>query len=310
MRILVTGGTGFSGSYLIEALNDGDSEVHGTTRDTPPQQSDAKWHKLDLQDTEATNRMVEQASPEVIYHLAAFSSPGESYSHPQETLIQTATVQINIYEACLKANISPKILLVSSGQIYGLSDNLPITEDTPLDCSSPYAVAKLAQENLANYYLKRGIETVIARPFNHIGPRQKLGFIVADLARQVAIAEHQGSASAVIRVGNLSSRRDFTDVRDIVKAYILLIAKGKAGEIYNVCTGRSISGEEILEELLRNSRVNIKIEKDPSKMRPADIPDLYGDPTKLKKATGWEPEYSLSHVICETLDYWREKIKE
>ncbi len=194
---------------------------------------------------------------------------------------------------------------MSSGQIYGMTadSQLPLTETSPMDFSSPYSVAKAAQENLVSMYAKLGLESVIARPFNHIGPGQQPGYLVADLAKQIAELERGGGGT--LRVGNLSSRRDFTDVRDIVRAYVLLADSGKAGEAYNVCTGESRSGQEVLELLLGLSDATISVEQDPARMRPADIPELRGDATRIRADTGWRPQIPLEQTLSETLDYWR-----
>jgi len=217
-------------------------------------------------------------------------------------------MQINLFQACLALRIKPRIVVVSSGQIYGMTDaaRLPLAESTPLDLPSPYAVAKVGQENLVSMYAKLGVESVVARPFNHIGPGQQPGYLVADLTKQIAELERDGGE--VLRVGNLSSKRDFTDVRDVVRAYILLAAKGTAGEVYNVCSGTSRSGQEILDLLLRASGARIRTEQDPARMRPADVPDLRGDATKIRLDTGWAPEIPIEQTLAETLAYWRAQV--
>ena len=314
MRILVTGAAGFSGSFLVEALASqaGQATVYATTKDEVPEEDRYKnlnWISCDLLSRENVSEALKEARPDQIYHLAAYSSPINSFREPIRAINETSAIQINLYETCLDLNLSPRVLLVSSGQIYGKGTSLPLTEESRIDCSSPYAVAKLCQENLAEYYYKRGIQTIIARPFNHAGPRQQLGFLVADLAYQIALAEAKPD-KALIRVGDLSSKRDFTDVRDIALAYIQLMKGGEVNEIYNVCSGKSTAGEEILDRLLKMARSHITVRPDTTRMRPSDIRDLYGNSSKLNKKTGWVPQISLETTLQDTLDYWRQRIKK
>jgi GDP-4-dehydro-6-deoxy-D-mannose reductase len=302
MRALVTGATGFAGAHLVSALRFDGVDAVGTSLSQP--QGDGIV-QVDLTDPHAVVALVRDVRPDTVYHLAAFASPGLSHKQPVEAVTSTVTMQINLFQACMSLGLKPRILVVSSGQIYGMTADaqLPLTETSPMDFSSPYSVAKAAQENLVSMYAKLGLESVIARPFNHIGPGQRPGYLVSDLAKQIAELERAGGGSLL--VGNLDSRRDFTDVRDIVRAYILLAAKGVAGEAYNVCSGKSRSGHQILDLLLRNARTKIHIEKDPARMRPADIPDLRGDSRKIHVDTGWSPTIPIEQTLSETLDYWR-----
>ncbi len=309
MKILVTGASGFAGSYLIRELaTQPDNAVYATTQtDKTSESENLHWHQCDLLDTLAVNELIDSIEPDQIYHLAAYSSPGESFKEPLKSINETIAIQVNLFEACILAGITPRVLVVSSGQIYSKTGRLPLNEESTLDSNSPYAVAKLAQENLAAYYGNRGFESIIARPFNHIGPGQSLGFLVSDLANQIVKAE-AGSGPAEIRVGNLSSKRDFTDVRDIVSAYVGLMMKGKVTEVYNICSGKSVSGQEILSLLIEQVKCKITVTIDQNRMRPSDIADLYGDHSKLTEATGWEPHMPLAQTLKETLDYWRNKI--
>jgi len=305
MTALVTGATGFAGAHLMEALRQGAVEAYGTSLSGG---ADGRIRQTDLTDYDAVVGLLDELRPETIFHLAAFASPALSFKEPVEAVTSTLTMQINLFQACLALRIKPRIVVVSSGQIYGMSDaaRLPLAETTPLDLPSPYAVAKVGQENLVSMYAKLGVESVIARPFNHIGPGQQPGYLVADLTKQIAELERDGGE--VLRVGNLSSKRDFTDVRDVVRAYILLAAKGTAGEVYNVCSGTSRSGQEILDLLLRASGARIRTEQDPARMRPADVPDLRGDATKIRQDTGWTPEIPIEQTLTETLAYWRSQV--
>jgi GDP-4-dehydro-6-deoxy-D-mannose reductase len=306
MKILVTGATGFVGGHLTALLKHGDDEVYGTTfEDT----DDPYLRQLDLTDSESVDGLIAEIRPDVVYHLAAFASTAMSFKQPVLAIGSTVAIQVNLYEACLKVELSPRILVVSSGQLYGSVEGsaLPIKETHKLDMASPYAVAKVGQENLVEYYEKRGFESVLARPFNHVGPGQQPGFLVPDLAKQIAELELE-SGEAVMKVGNLTPKRDFTDVRDVVRAYQLLAEKGKASEVYNVCTGRSIAGQKILDTLLAQSKKKIRTVEDPERMRPADIMDLYGDAGKLRKQTGWEPEIRIEQTLEDTLKYWRGRV--
>ena len=305
MTALVTGATGFAGAHLMEALRQGAVEAYGTSLSGG---ADGRIRQTDLTDYDAVVGLLDELRPETIFHLAAFASPALSFKEPVEAVTSTLAMQINLFQACLALRIKPRIVVVSSGQIYGMSDaaRLPLAETTPLDLPSPYAVAKVGQENLVSMYAKLGVESVVARPFNHIGPGQQPGYLVADLTKQIAELERDGGE--VLRVGNLSSKRDFTDVRDVVRAYLLLAAKGTAGEVYNVCSGTSRSGQEILDLLLRASGARIRTEQDPARMRPADVPDLRGDATKIRQDTGWTPEIPIEQTLAETLAYWRSQV--
>ncbi|GIF25435.1 GDP-4-dehydro-6-deoxy-D-mannose reductase [Actinoplanes tereljensis] len=305
MTALVTGATGFAGAHLMEALRQsGEAEAYGTSLSGS---ADGHIRQTDLTDYDAVVALLDELRPETIFHLAAFASPALSFKEPVVAVTSTLAMQINLFQACLALRIKPRIVVVSSGQIYGMSDaaRLPLDESTPLDLPSPYAVAKVGQENLVSMYAKLGVESVIARPFNHIGPGQQPGYLVADLTKQIADLERDGGG--VLRVGNLSSKRDFTDVRDVVRAYIQLAAKGTIGEVYNVCTGRSRSGQEILDLLLTASDAQIRTEPDPARMRPADVPDLRGDATKIRLDAGWVPEIPLEQTLSDTLAYWRSR---
>ncbi|HUC87326.1 MAG TPA: NAD-dependent epimerase/dehydratase family protein, partial [Candidatus Saccharimonadales bacterium] len=264
MKVIVTGSSGFVGSHLGRLLREQGCEVIGIGH-LPPRDSDPHYHKLDLLDSEAVGR-IDFGGVDVVIHLAGLAAVGPSFEQPRRYIDANAGMQINLFEAMIKQGVTARALIISTGNVYR-ADRLPITEDAAITTPSPYAVSKMAQEYLTYYYGNRGFEVMIARPFNHIGPGQTEGFIVADLAKQIAEAERQNHTE--ISVGNLASCRDYTDVRDIVRAYWALINDGKPGEIYNVCSGVSTSGERILKGLLKNSSVDLKIVPDPAKMRPS-----------------------------------------
>jgi GDP-4-dehydro-6-deoxy-D-mannose reductase len=196
-------------------------------------------------------------------------------------------------------------LTVSSGSLYNPNAALPLTEISEILPSSPYAVSKLGQEQIAQYYTIRGFDSIIARPFNHIGPGQSEGFLVPDIAKQISLIEK--GRSSKLSVGNLEARRDYTDVRDIARAYRLLIEKGKSNEIYNVCSGKSWSGQEILDKLVVYSKTSVEAMKDPSRMRPSDAPDIYGSYEKTTRDTGWRPEINIDQTLLEALEDWRSR---
>jgi GDP-4-dehydro-6-deoxy-D-mannose reductase len=207
-------------------------------------------------------------------------------------------IQVNLFQAAIAQNVTPRFLIISSGSLYDPKAPLPISESSPINPSSPYAVSKLGQEQMAQYYSQRGFECIVARPFNHIGPGQGPGFIVPDLAQQIVTGE-------TVKVGNLDSERDYTDVRDIARAYRLLLENGKAGETYNVCSGKSVSGHQILDGLQKAAGSSAAVEQDPSRMRPADNPVIYGSHDKLTADTGWQPEIKLETTLADVIADWR-----
>lgn len=305
MKILVTGANGFVGQHLVKYLVSKGHIIVATGQlslaiDNPL----VTFYAVDLMDVDALSELP-LAAIEGIIHLAGLAAVGPSFDNPELYMRTNPGMQKNLYAACMAAGVTPKMLIVSSGSLFDPTAKMPIDEHAPVRPSSPYAESKLEQENSAVDYAKQGFETVIARPFNHIGPGQREGFIVADLAKQIAEAERTGATE--IKVGNLDAKRDYTDVRDIVRAYGLLIEKGVGGEIYNICTGRSLSGHQILEGLLSNSSSRLVPVQDPAKMRPSDIADIYGNNSKINKDTGWKPEIKLEQTLVDTLEYWRKQ---
>ncbi len=313
-KALITGITGFAGSFLAEhLLAIGGYEVAGTYLTQPSLSNIAQIRdktravQIDLNDGPLVEKIIKEESPEYIFHLAALTAPGESFENPSEFIVNNIAAQINLLEGVRKAKISPRVLIVSSAEVYGniKTSDLPIDESTPLAPVNPYAVSKVAQDFLGmQYFLSYKMPIVRVRPFNHIGPRQSPNFVVASFAQKIAEIE-RGNTEPILRVGNLSAKRDFTDVRDIVRGYALLLEKGNAGDVYNIGSGKAYQILDILNNLLSNSRKKIKVEADKQLIRPIDVPELLCDNSKILKTTGWKPSIPIEKTLRDTLDYWR-----
>jgi len=307
-KALITGINGFVGTHLSNYLNEKGFEVFGTLKPGTESVSGPNLKAVDILNFEGIKNYIKEIEPDYIYHLAALVSPSESFKNPQETITNNIGGQVNILQAVKELKfLQTKILVVSSAEVYGAVEKkyLPTNEDAPLRPRSPYAVTKIAQDFLGlQYFLSEQIQCIRVRPFNHIGPHQAPYFAVPSFAKQIAQIE-KGKKEAVLRVGNLEAKRDFTDVRDVVRAYVLLMEKGEIGDVYNVGRGKSYKIEDVLNQLLELSSQKIIVEKDPSLVRPSDIPELLCDYSKLNKATGWKPEITLEISLKDTLDYWR-----
>lgn len=307
MTILVTGAGGFVGPHLIRELAD---HGHKIIAVTGPHDAAAKsahvsqYISADLLNAETVSGINFQQIDGVI-HLAGLAAVGPSFDNPLRYITTNAGIEINLFEAALAQQAYPRCLIISSGSLYDPSSELPITEQSPALPNSPYAISKLAQEQLAHYYGTRGFDCIVARPFNHIGPGQNPGFLVPDLAQQVVAFER--GKTAVVTVGNLDAQRDYTDVRDIVRAYRLLIESGVAGKIYNVCSGTPRSGHDILTSILSAAGNQPPVEQDPAKMRPSDTPIIYGSHATLTKDTGWRPTIDIQTTIDDVMDDWRSR---
>lgn len=318
MRVLITGITGFAGSHLADYILDNhpDVKVFGLIRWRSRMenilhiQDRIRLIEADLKDLVSLKKGFAEVKPDRIFHLAAQSFVPTSWTCPAETFAINAIGQINLFEAVLSLGLLPKIHIAGSSEEYGLvnSDEVPMKESNPLRPLSPYAVSKVAQDLLGWQYFKSyGLRVVRTRGFNHTGPRRGEVFICSNFAKQIVEIEKK-KREPVIYVGNLEARRDFTDVRDTVRAYWLSLEKGIEGEVYNIGTGKTYSIHEILEMLLSLARVNVKIQVDPTRLRPSDVPVLLSDSTKFKELTGWEPKISFSQSLQDLLDYWRERI--
>jgi GDP-4-dehydro-6-deoxy-D-mannose reductase len=310
-KVLITGATGFVGQHLtnyLASLNQ--FEIYGTTQSdqSSHKQGNVKLEKVDLSDFDSVLTMIDRIKPDFIYHLAALTSPAESFNNPTPAVLGNIGMQMNLMNAMRKANlINSRILIVSSGEVYGLikTEDLPIDEDTPFKPANPYAVSKVAQDFLGlQYYLSYKMDIVRVRPFNHTGPGQSSGFAIPSFARQIALIE-KGEQEPVIKVGNLLSARDFTDVRDIVIGYKLLMEKGQIGDVYNIGSGKSITIKNMLDMLLSFSEIKVEVVEDSGKVRPLDTPNIYSNYSKLNTLTGWTPEIPIEQTLKDTLDYWR-----
>ncbi len=318
MRALITGITGFAGSHLAEFIlaNHPDVDVYGImrwrsrTENIEGIQQRVELIECDLRDATSVKTLLGQVRPDKIFHLAAQSYVPSSWNAPAESLTTNVLGQLNIFEAVRELDIKPWIQIACSSEEYGLvhEDELPIKETNPLRPLSPYAVSKVGQDYLGyQYHMSFGMNVVRTRGFNHDGPRRGDVFVSSNFAKQLIEVE-KGKRQAVIYVGNLEARRDFTDVRDIVRGYWLSLERCKAGEVYNLCSGKAYSIQEVLDRLIEISGVKVKIEEDPARLRPSDVPVLLGDYSKFNKATGWAPEIPYDKTLADMLGYWREKI--
>ncbi len=304
-KILVTGVNGFVGQHLIKELSEHGIAIVGVGGS---QGAKAKlplletYLELDLTKPEEVAQ-IDFTDVDGVIHLAGLAAVGPSFDDPMLYMSTNIGIEVNLYEAALAQGAKPKFLIVSSGGLYDPKAPLPLTESSPVEPISPYAVSKIGQEQMAYYYQGRGFDSIIARPFNHIGPGQGLGFIVPDLAQQVVEVERGNSQQLL--VGNLDAERDYTDVRDIVRAYRLLLEKGRAGEVYNICSGKALSGHDILGGLLATSSSKPVIETDKDKMRPADNPMIYGSHDKLTNDTEWQPTIAIETTLADVIEDWR-----
>ncbi len=296
MRAFITGASGFVGHWLRDHL-----EASG---DTVGVLADG----VDLSDADGLCTAVHDFGPDVVYHLAALSHVGRSWEAPEETLQVNVVGTLHVLEAARTAPRAPRVLLVSSAEVYGAAGGGPVCETAELRPVTPYAASKVAAEFLGvQAHLGRGLEVVRCRPFNHVGPGQADSFVVSGLARRIVEAERGGSD---VRVGNLSAARDFTDVRDVVRAYRLLARAGEPGEVYNVCSGRAVTVAELFERLVALARTPVRSVEDRELFRPVDLPVLVGDSSKLRAVTGWEPWIALETTLADVLERWREQLAE
>lgn len=305
MRVLVTGADGFVAGHLVEALRAGGHEVVGSVL-TGPAPDGLVVHPLDITDAAAVDSVFRVVQPTHVVHLAAVSGVSQSLAHPERTQRVNVGGTENVLRSAAALTPLPRVLIIGSGEEYGRNDGrplpeLPLSELRPL---SPYAESKVAVERLIEATPAYRRVNVRTRSFPHIGPGQKLGFFTADMASQL-VRIQRGAQEPVLRVGNLDAVRDFSDVRDTVRAYVLLLERGTVGEVYNVCSGRGIAMRDLLDAIIHLAGITVRVERDPARMRPSDVPVLVGDNAKLKKVTGWAPRIPLEQSLRDILAWWR-----
>ena len=316
-KSLITGITGFAGSHLAELLLREGHDVFGIvrwrSRSEHLEHLNGHLHLIeaDLLDLKSLQDVMINLRPDYIFHLAAQSFVPASWTAPAVTLETNAVGSCNLFEAVRTAQIDPLIQIACSSEEYGLvhENELPIKETNPLRPLSPYAVSKVAMDYLGYQYFKSyGLKIVRTRGFNHEGPRRDEVFVTSTFAKQIALIE-KGKQKPVILVGDLSTKRDFTDVRDMVRGYLLAAQKGEPGEVYNIASGKAWVIKDVLDYLLSLSKVkNIKVKRDPKRLRPSDVPILLGDSSKFREATGWQPQIPFKKTLRDTLNYWRRRV--
>ena len=299
-KIIVTGVNGFVGEHVVDTFKEDGFEVVGIGSDNSPNEKVA--HKLDtyvscnLLDVDSVNN-IDLNNARAIIHLAGLSAVSRSFDQAQRYISDNAVMTYNLLDHAKTSNMQGRAIVVSSGALYDQNQPLPISEESATSPTSPYAIGKLASEHVVDYFRNRGLDAVIARPFNHIGPGQKEGFILPDIYAQLSSVGSGGE----IQVGNLNTRRDYTDVRDIVAGYkALALADSLDHKLYNICSGKSLSGKDILALVERiGNYTDIKVSIDPSKIRPSDIMDIYGDSSRIRKELGWQPQYDIEQTITD-----------
>ncbi|MCB0972270.1 MAG: GDP-mannose 4,6-dehydratase [Acidimicrobiales bacterium] len=306
--ILITGADGFVGRHLVAHLQACGDEVIGVDRHGPD--------GVDITDADAVGRLMAKVRPSSIYHLAGWADVGGSWKAPVEAFRANAEGTLNVLSAAVEAGVG-RVLAVSSADVYGKVEpaELPLTEDSPLRPASPYAASKVAADYLGlQAWLGRGLPVLRVRAFNHLGPGQTDKFVAPALASRIARAELEGppddGGEVVLPIGDLSARRDFTDVRDVVRAYRLLMRDGEPGEVYNVCSGVDLAVQDLADQLLAQAKVPVRFETDPSLLRPVEVPVLRGSHQRLTAATGWRPDIPIGQTLTDLLEDWRTRVAE
>lgn len=314
MRILVVGATGFVGGHLLAECRARGDELFGTFRpgEEVAPSDDVEWHELDVLDSATFDRAIGAARPEGIVHLAGQANVALGNRDPITTFRVNAEGTLRVLDATERLARGARLLVITSAEVYGATEpgDMPVSEDAPLRPRTPYGVSKAAADLAAAQAGGGGLLDVVRmRPFNHVGPGQRTGFVVPDFASQVAAIE-AGLAEPVLRVGNLSARRDFTDVRDIVRGYRDALEHGQRGGVYNLCSGRSWAIEGIVRALVEGAGREIRIETDPERLRPSDVPEFRGDPSRAAADLGWSPRIPLERSLADVLDEWRRLVRE
>lgn len=291
MKILITGASGFAGSHLVELLEKKGHQIFAP--------------KIDLLNATETANAVSGKMFDGVVHLAAIAFSGGSFAVPGKILKNNILAELNLLEVLRQNKSQPRILLVCSADEYGQGSGRPIKETDPLMPTSPYAVSKIGQDFLGlMHYLAYGMKIIRVRPFNHIGERQMPGFVVPDFAKQIVDIE-KSTSNGIIKVGNLNTIRDFTDVKDMMEAYWLALTKGIPGEVYNLGSGKGVEIKEVLKLMIGLSSAQIRIDIDESRFRPGDTPRLICNPQKFRQLTGWKPKIKLSETLQRVLEYFR-----
>jgi GDP-4-dehydro-6-deoxy-D-mannose reductase len=307
MRVLITGASGFVGGHLASLAAERGARAVGLGRDASGPPTLAEYVQSDLLDADATRAAIAELRPDAVVHLAASASVGESWRAPAETFDNNTRSTLNLLEAVRAEAPDAVVLHAGSGEEYGPvpEDRLPVTEDEPLRPQNPYAVSKAAADLLAGFHADaHGMRVIRTRAFNHAGPGQSDIYVVSAFARQIADAERAGKSELVVETGNLAPRRDFTDVRDVVRAYWLAVERGEPA-IFNVCSGVSVPVADILAGLARLTDVSVEQRTDPARLRENEVMDIRGSHERLTQATGWQPEIALDRTLADTLDWWR-----
>jgi GDP-4-dehydro-6-deoxy-D-mannose reductase len=317
LRVLITGISGFVGSHLADyCLTKEDVEVFGTIRWRSRTENiihikdDINLVECDIRDAASVKKAIKKSNPDYIFHLASQSFVPTSWHAPSETLTTNILGEVNIFEAVRELGLNPRIQLAGSSEEYGMvyEDEAPVKETNPLRPLSPYAVSKVAQDLLGyQYHQSYGMDIVRTRAFNHEGPRRGEVFVTSNFAKQIAEIEKK-QKKPVIKVGNLHAKRDFSDVRDMVRAYWLALEKGEPGEVYNIASGKVCTIKEMLDVLLTFTSLDFEVKQDPNRMRPSDVELLVGDAGKFIELTGWKPEIAFEKTLEDSLNYWRERV--
>ncbi len=316
-KVIITGIAGFVGSHLAELLlSKGEYEIYGLTRPRTKKDyiegiiNDLHLEDADLMDSHSLYATISRIKPDYIFHLAAQSFVPTSWASPTATLEVNIVGSANLFEAVKQVGINPVIQIACSSEEYGLvhENEVPIKETNPLRPLSPYAVSKVGMDYLGyQYFESYGMRIIRTRGFNHTGPRRGDTFAESTFAKQIAMIE-KGKQDPIIHVGNLDARRDYTDVRDMVRGYLLAVEKCEPGEVYNICTGKDIKIGDMLKLLLSFSKVKVDIKPDPARMRPSDVPILLGDNSKFVAKTGWSAEVPFEKTMEDLLNFWRERV--
>ncbi len=313
-RATITGADGFVGQWLVQALLARGDEVTGLIRAAMPAlttlsheaASGVRWQRFDLGDAAGLKRIIDAAKPDEVFHLAAQSAVPESLSAPAQTIETNLLGTLNVLEACRAGAPDARLLFVGSADAYGPKppEAMPLREETPLEPRNPYAASKAAAEVMVRQYASSGwCDAVVTRSFNHAGPGQSPKFAIAAFAKQVADVKHHRQTPP-IRVGALQPERDFTDVRDVVRAYVLLLERGASGAVYNVCSGKAYSMQRVLDDLMALAGIAVEVVVDQSLLRPVETPRLLGEASRLQRDTGWQPEIGFERTLRDMLAYY------